>query len=321
MGQWLIPFVIALILAYAFHVPLKIISEKLHVSRSISAWIIIILLIAGISLFSIFFIPLLKRALVTLVMNLPSFLQSFPRFIDDVLRDVANMCGIEKTFDVGYSFKKYLAEMITSLPNYAMNFMNVGIKLVYIVMFVFMTPIITFYLLRDWDKIEKSSKSILERMESNSTLALIQLVNVKLAAYIKGQMLVCVILSIIYTIGLMLIGTEEFIVCGVFSGVFSIAPFFGAFLGFLTSLVMSFDDFTFAYQYVAIACLFVVIPFIDSNFITPKLIGKKTSIQPVWLLFSICATVSILGVAGIFISVPLAVILSTVCKETIRKYS
>ena len=68
-----------------------------------------------------------------------------------------------------------------------------------------------------------------------------------------------------------------------------------------------------------VVALYLVIPFMDSNFITPRLIGKSTGIQPVWLLFSICACLSILGTVGIFISVPMAVVLSTVCKECVKK--
>jgi predicted PurR-regulated permease PerM len=63
----------------------------------------------------------------------------------------------------------------------------------------------------------------------------------------------------------------------------------------------------------------VVIPLLDSNFLTPKLIGRSTGIHPIWLLFSICATVSVLGTCGIFISVPMAVALSTVCRGALKK--
>ncbi|MDR3224025.1 MAG: AI-2E family transporter [Holosporales bacterium] len=319
MGQWLIPFVIALILAYVFHVPVNFISRSLRLNRSLSAGCVVILLVSVVSFFTVFFVPLLKNAMFVLIKKLPTFLQLFPRFLNNFLNDISQSCGVEKTFDVGESFRQYFSEITTYFPSYVLNFINTGITVVYAVMFTFITPTITFYLLKDWDKIEIAVKTLLEKVTSNSVLTAIQLVNFKLAAYVKGQIFICMILAILYTIGLMLIGTNEYVVCGIFSGVFSVAPFFGPLLGLLISLVMSFDDFVSAYQYIATVGLFVVTPFVDSNFLTPKLIGKVTGIQPVWLLFSICATTSILGISGIFIAVPLAVIFSTICKELIKK--
>ena len=119
--------------------------------------------------------------------------------------------------------------------------------------------------------------------------------------------------------GLLYIGVDRYIVCGIVSGLLSIAPFFGPLIGLLTTLATSLDTFSDAYQYALTIILYLLIPFLDSNFITPRFIGKKTGIQPVWLLFSICASVSILGTMGIFISVPMAVILSTACKEFAKK--
>ena len=319
MGQWTIPFIIALVLAYAFHIPLKKISKKLHLSNTYSATIIVLFILSLVSIFTVFLIPLLKNATVILVQKLPDLLQTFPDSINTTLHNAVASLGIDKNFDIGTVFKKYLIELTTDWPNHMLNFINTGVTLVYIIMFVFMTPVITFYLLKDWNKIEISFNAILNKVASKTVISILQSINYKLGAYIKGQLLVCIILSILYTVGLFFIGVDQYIVCGIFSGTLSIAPFFGPFIGLLTTLAMALDTFTFSHQYILTICLYVAIPFMDSNFITPKFIGKSTGIQPVWLLFSICATVSVLGTMGIFISVPMAVVLSTVCKEIVKR--
>lgn len=319
MGQWVIPFIIALIFAYAFHIPLKKISNKLHLSNSCSATIIVFFILSIVSILTVFLIPLLKNATIILVQKLPELLQNFPDSINTILHNTASSFGIDRNFDIGTLFKKYLVELTIDWPNHILNFINTGMTLVYIVMFAFMTPIITFYLLKDWEKIEISFNAILDKVAPKSVISVVQSINSKLGAYIKGQLLVCIILSIFYTLSLLFIGVEQYIVCGIFSGILSIAPFFGPFIGLLTTLAMTLDTFAFSYQYILTICLYLAIPFIDSNFITPRFIGKSTGIQPVWLLFSICATVSILGTMGIFISVPMAVVLSTICKEIVKK--
>jgi predicted PurR-regulated permease PerM len=319
MGQWLIPFLVALILAYALHVPSKKISQILHVSIAVASGIIILLLVAAISVFTTFLVPLAKNATFVLIQKLPILLQTLPDSINELLHNMAQICGIERTFDIGSEFKRYLSEITSNIPSYVPHFIDTGKTLMYIIMFVFMTPMIAFYLLKDWSKIEISFKMLLQKIAPESVGNLIQILNTKLAAYVKGQLLICCILSIIYTATLFFIGADQYVFCGIFSGALSIAPFFGPFLGLLTTLAMALDEFSYTYQYVSTICLYVIVPFIDSNFFTPKLIGRLTGIQPVWLLFSLGATISILGFAGIFIAVPTAVVLSTICKEITKK--
>jgi putative permease len=319
MGQWLIPFGIALILAYALHAPTKTLSLKLNISPSLSAGILVLALVSAFGFFAIFMIPLLKNAIIVLINKIPKLIEYAPGFINRIAKSVFQTLGLERTFNIESELEKYISMFTSDFPIYLLNFLNRGMTLIYVIMFVFMTPILTFYLLKDWNKIEEYIQLFLKKISSPTTTDIFSGINTKLAAYIKGQLIICIILSVLYSVSIYLIGTNEFIICGIFSGFLSFAPFFGPFLGFLTTVTMSIDDFLYGYQYTLLCCLYVVIPFLDSNFITPKLIGKKTGIHPFWILFSICATMSILGTIGIFISVPMAVVLSAICKEIVKK--
>ncbi|MDR2667012.1 MAG: AI-2E family transporter [Holosporales bacterium] len=319
MGQWFVPFAIALVLAYAFHAPTQFLSRKLRISHSFSSGIVILLTISILFFFTLFLFPILKNALFTLIKKLPLLIQSLPDSINSVFNGITTAVGIDKTFEIGNVVKKYLIELTMDWPSYVLNFVNTGVTLVYVVMFVFMIPVITFYLLKDWKKIEESFEVLLRRMTSDFTISLIKSINTKLGTYIKGQLLVCSILFICYTVALAVIGTREYVVCGIFSGVISFIPFFGPFTGLLTTLALSLDDFSFTHQYIATICLYILVPLMDANFLTPRLIGKITGIRPIWLLFSICATASIFGTCGVIMSVPIAVIVATICRELIKK--
>lgn len=318
MGQWVIPFVIALIFAYAFHVPSMMISRILHVSTTISSIIIVLGIITSVSLFTVFLVPLLKNAMMIIIQQLPVIVKEVPPYVDKNLHNICSIFGIERTFDVGAIFNEYLSTFALNLPQHLFGVIDTGMTLMYVIVFAFMTPIITFYLLKDWVKIENSFTSLLNKCVSTSLISILRPVNSKLGLYIKGQLIVCGILAFAYSIGLFCVGVQKFIVCGIVSGILAIAPFFGAIIGLITTLATSLDCLH-AYQYAMVIALYLIIPFMDSNFITPRFIGNKTGIQPVWLLFSICACVSVLGTGGIFISVPMAVILSTVCKECVKK--
>ena len=318
MGQWVVPFLIAFIIAYALHVPAKKLEKTLRISSTLSSIIIVFGLIAFVSLFTVFLAPLLKNATMVIVQKLPLMVRELPSYINENLHSLFSILGIERAFDTGAIFNEYLSKFALNLPKHIFGFIDTGMALVYVIMFAFMTPIITFYLLKDWIRIENSFISLLNKCASPSVISVLQPINSKLGAYIKGQLVVCLILAFAYSLGLLFIGVEKYIVCGIISGMLAVAPFFGAIIGLITTLATSLDCLH-SYQYIMVVALYLVIPFIDSNFITPRLIGKSTGIQPVWLLFSICACLSILGTVGIFISVPMAVILSTVCKECVKK--
>jgi predicted PurR-regulated permease PerM len=284
-----------------------------------SAGIIVLLLIAIVAIFGTFFVPLAKNATVVLIQKMPVLLQTLPDYINDVLNNASKMIGLERTFDIGGEFKRYVSEIAMNLPSYVPNFIDTGKTLVYVVIFTLMTPILIFHMLKDWPQIEKTFHTMLTKIAPAAVGDVIEVLNKKLGAYVKGQLLVCCVLSVIYSTSLWIIGADQYMFCGIFSGLISVAPFFGPLLGLFTTLAMSWDEFAFTYQYVATLSAYVVIPLLDSNFLTPRLIGRFTGIKPVWLLFSIGATISILGVAGIFLAVPTAVVMSTVCKEITRK--
>jgi predicted PurR-regulated permease PerM len=241
-------------------------------------------------------------------------MRSLPDFANDFLSKIFTAIGINKSFDVGMSIQNYLSENTKIWPSYLVNIIDTSIAMAHSAFFIFIIPILVFYLLKDWDKMTIAIRAILKKTVSDSVIKLLQNINANLGKYIKSQLLVCCLLAVLYMAGLFFLKLDDYIMCGALSGLLSFAPFFGPLISLFITLVMAIDEFL-PHQYVLTCCLYVVIPLLDSNFITPKLIGQKIGIPPAWLLFSICASISVLGTIGIFISIPVAVILSTVFKE------
>ncbi|MDR0552962.1 MAG: AI-2E family transporter [Holosporales bacterium] len=320
MGQWLIPFVIGLILAYAFHIPARKLSGLLRISDTFSAAIIISCLVTICYFFTIFTLPLVKTASMALIEKIPFLMEAFPKLVNEIITKTSDVFRLPRSnIDTIAPFTKYAREIIETLPSHFSMFVNKGVALMHIVMFVFMTPILTFYILKDWDKVEKYSSALLEKLFPPIVIGTIKDINSNLGQYIVGQLLVCIILGVVYTICLYFTGIKECIVCGLFSGLMACAPFIGPLISLGTTIIMAVDDYQWLYQYIVTCSIYIVIPFVDSNFLTPKLIGGKIGMQPFWMLFSICATVSVIGAAGVFISVPIAVVMSTICKSIFKK--
>ncbi len=313
MEQFIIPFLLSIIISYTFHVPARNIEKYLRTSSTMSSLIIVLCITSTCILFGIYIIPLIKNAAMILLSKLPIILKELPSLINSfaITLHVDNL-------NIANAFEKYIMDFGTLLPKHIVGFLNTGVTLMYVIMYVIMTPILTFYVLKDWHKIEKYVSSMLEKFTSDKVSKITSQINKNLGQYILGQLGVCSILSCIYIISLYILGIENFVVCGIFSGMMAFAPFFGALISFITTISISADSIIGISQCIFIGCIYLIIPFVDANIITPKLIGRRVGLQPFWLLFSICATVSIIGTFGIFVSVPMAIILSTICKNMIK---
>ncbi|MDR2075154.1 MAG: AI-2E family transporter [Holosporales bacterium] len=320
MGELLVPFVLGLILAYAFHVPSQKISAYLKVSSTVSAMLIVLLVVSIFVFSAICLTPFIKNSAVTLLDKLPILVEKLLELLSTSTSRIGEIFGV-RTADVNLfeATKTYLNHFAVTLPGHIVGFVNTGVTLMYVVMFIFMTPIITFYILKDWDKVEHYFISITHRFFSKSVNTVIQDINGILGQYIIGQLLVCSILAFVYSVVLWAIGIDQYIVCGAFSGFMSFVPFLGPLTAFVITSAVAAESYSTLLQYILTGVLYILIPFIDSNFLTPRFIGKRVGIQPFWILFSICATVSIFGFVGMFVSVPLAIVLSTICKNIVHK--
>lgn len=317
MGQWTIPFIVSLVLAYCFHYPANKISTYLKISPAASSGIIVTFLVAVCALIGLFVIPVMQKATLIFLNKISLLVNSTsPGTINEAVHEFLLKLGIHQTIDVGTSIQNYVRSLASNVPRYLISFLNTSKSIIYIIMFMFMIPIITFYLLRDWNKFVRYAKVLLRKLTSSNVVVLIQNINNRLAEYIKGQLSLCAVLSIIYCMLLTVIGVTESVVCGLFSGMISIIPIFGPFIALGTTIAMSLNEAS-VYQYLFITLTYLTIMFIDSNYLTPKFIGEKLGISPFWMLFSICATMSVFGTAGLFLAVPLTVVFATIFKNII----
>lgn len=321
MGKWNIPFIISLILAYCFHYPSKLISEKFKLSPTVAASIIVFLLIGLFIIIGIFILPLIQNAILVFLRKVSIFINNGSlEELNGIFQSLLSKFGINNMqIDISTGLRQWMSEALSNIPSYIINFIQTGKSIAYIIMFMFMIPIITFYLLKDWKKFTQYLKIIIHKFISDNAINVLENINYQLGAYIKGQLLVCCVLSGMYILGLKIIGINDSLVCGLFSGFVSIASFFGPCLGCFITCAMCLNDLTMS-QYILIIILYLIITFLDSNFITPKLIGDKLGIHPFWMMFAICANMSVFGIIGIFLAVPLTVIFVTLIKNIIKKH-
>lgn len=196
-----------------------------------------------------------------------------------------------------------------------------GLAFVDFLSVVVITPIVAFYLLLDWDRVVAAIDSVLPRRHVETIRGLASEIDATLSAFLRGQLLVCIILGSFYAIALTLAGLPFGALIGIFAGIISFIPFVGSMIGLLLSVGIAMAQFWGEWWHIAlIAGIFLFGQAVEGNVLTPILVGERVGLHPVWLIFSLSAFGSVFGFAGLLVAVPLAASIGVVARWGIGRY-
>lgn len=186
---------------------------------------------------------------------------------------------------------------------------------------LFLTPIVAFFMMTEWPRITDWVYGLIPRHMETTVRDLLAKIDTKIAGFIRGQVMVCFILGMMYAIALSVAGLNYGFFIGLGTGLLAIIPYAGGAIGLLTSLVVAGLQTGGDLTYIGIiAAIFFVGQFIEGNFISPKLIGDSVGLHPLWIIFALMAGGSLLGLVGMFLAVPVAAIISVLLAFAITQY-
>ena len=186
---------------------------------------------------------------------------------------------------------------------------------------LFLMPIVAFFMMKDWPAITAWVYGLVPRHLEATVRDLLNKIDVKIAGFIRGQVMVCFILGGMYAIALTIAGLNYGFVIGLATGLLSIIPYAGSAIGLITSVTVAGLQSDWDLMYVGIiAAIFFVGQFIEGNFITPKLIGESVGLHPLWIIFALLAGGSLLGLLGMVLAIPVAAIISVLVAFAIEQY-
>ena len=309
------PFFVAAIIAY-FLDPAVDKMVKMGLSRIFA---IVLVMIFAIGCFGFIFsvlIPSLIRQVNLLIISLPGLLEIL-------------IVKVKTQFPVLIEQSSFFEESFNELKNKAkensVGIANEVVSLTYalmdVVFFIFIAPVITFYLLMDWDKIVNTVDEYLPKSQQSAIRKIMREIDSVLAGFLRGQLSVCLILSCFYSFSLFLVGLEYGLLIGVFSGLISFIPFFGALFGAIIAIGFSFFQFwNEPILILIVGCVFAAGQIFEGNLLTPKLVGNAIKLHPVWLMFSLSVFGSTAGFFGLLIAVPVAAVIGVLCRSGLRRY-
>ena len=174
---------------------------------------------------------------------------------------------------------------------------------------VFLIPVVTFYLLRDWDILIAKIFDLLPRRIVPVTAKLAGEVNTVLSAFLRGQFYVMLALGLVYTLGLWIVGLDVALLIGMLAGLISFVPYLGAIVGITSACIAALSQFHEFTPLLWVALVFLAGQTLEGTVLTPKLVGDKIGLHPVSVIFSVMAGGQLFGFLGILLALPVASII------------
>ncbi len=314
----LTPFVASALLAYIGD-PLADRLQKLKMPRTLA--VVTVFLITFIVLAALILLvgPLVSAQVSALFDALPEIAQR----VEQVwLPTILGWLNIESGADVGVGpFLAKYGEMFGSWSGKVLlSVSKSGGALAAAVLSLFLIPIITFYLLRDWDSITAHLAALLPESQRETILQLARESDEVLSAFLRGQILVMLALALIYSVGLSLVGVKFAIAIGVVSGLVSFVPYLGFVFGIgIAGLTVALEPNP-LWHLVGVIATFSIAQFIEGSVLTPKLVGDRIGLHPVIIIFSVAAGGQLFGFFGILLALPAAAVISVLVRFAFNRY-
>ena len=319
------PFAISAGLAYLGD-PLVDRLEKLKffkwpINRTVSVVLVFVLMVGVFGLLLLIVLPLLVDQVRHLVERIPEI---GAWFVDTALPWLQAQFGLKlpelDTEVLMETARNYWKEAGTALLGVMSTVTRGGQAAANWIMNLVLIPVVTFYLLRDWDKLVEGVRQLLPRSVEPTVSQVSREIDDVLGAFIRGQLLVMVALGIIYALGLWMVGLDLAFIIGMGAGLLSIVPYLGAFLGVIAAVIAALFQFQDILHVVLVLVVFAAGQSAESMFLTPKLVGDRIGLHPVTVIFAVLAGGQLFGFLGILLALPAAAALNVLVKHLHTRY-
>ena len=313
-SEILMPFLVGIILAYVLNPIVKKL-DKIGLYHVIS---VILVLFLSLFLFFgsfIFLIPIFLDQLEIVVKKMPILLDNISIYIRN-FNDNLNIIDENIYSDYFANFIesksgqifKFLLDFITISLNKTLAFFNLlGLLLI--------TPIVTFYILYDWDQIIENINFKFSSYLSKGLDKKITNINNVLSSFFRGQLIVNFILAIYYSFTLYIIGVEGSVSIGFLIGILSFIPYLGSLVGLLISLsftIIQFGSFNFI---LLVLLVFILGQLLESYYLSPRFVSRSVGLHPLFSMFVIIAAGAAFGVIGILLAIPISAVMLTLLTD------
>ncbi len=316
----LLPFFAGMILAY-FLDPVADALERLGLSRVWATVVILIGFLLVLALGLMIVIPLLATQFAEFAARIPDYLSRLQALITSIDPEwLRENFGVEPE-TLRNSLSGLMSQGASFLTAIFGGIWNSGAALIDIAGLFVVTPVVAFYMLLDWDRMVETVDSWIPRDHVATVRQIAADINRATAGFVRGQGTLCLILGVMYGVGLTLVGLNFGLLIGLFAGLISFIPYVGSLVGLVLAVGVALVQFWPDWHWVvAVAVVFFAGQFIEGNILQPRLVGKSVGLHPVWLMFALFAFGYLFGFVGLLVAVPAAAAVAVLVRFAIGRY-
>lgn len=315
LGDILLPFFVGAAVAY-FLDPVADRLEAAGFSRAMATLTITLVAVLVFVIAALVIIPTMVEQAVNLFKTAPQIFQRLQDILTERFPELVNESSpVRKTLaSVGATIQEKGGTLLESALTSAAS-------LVGILMFMVIVPVVSFYLLLDWDNMIAKIDDLLPRDHAPVVRRIFNDIDRTLAGFVRGQGTVCLVLGAYYGIALMIVGLNFGLVVGFFAGLISFIPYVGAIFGGVLAIGLALFQFWGDWwMIVAVLVVFQIGQIIEGNVLTPLLVGSSVGLHPVWLILALSVFGSLFGFIGMLVAVPLAAALGVLIRYLASQY-
>ena len=316
----LTPFFAAALLAYLGD-PLVDRLEARKLSRTLSVVIVFICLFSILTLLVFLLFPMLQHQLSYLIRNIPAYIDVLQ---NRLLPGLAQSLGLDPASLDLQSIKDVLAQQLGQSGGIAVSIIKSvsqsGLSLVAWLANLVLIPVVTFYLLRDWDFLVSRIQELLPRAYEPVVSKLARESDDVLAAFLRGQFMVMLALGAVYSLGLWFVDLKLALLIGMLAGMVSFVPYLGFIVGILAASVAMLLQTHAVMDLVPVFIVFGVGQALEGMVLTPLLVGDRIGLHPVAVIFAVLAGGQLFGFVGILLALPVAAVLAVLIRHAHQKY-
>jgi len=318
LGSVMAPFITGMAIAYLLNPAVTAMGRRLP--RSLSCLIVL----AGFALVVTAIItslsPIIGRQMTEFSNNMPQYIDRLYDLADTYFAKTMGRIGPENAAKVKQAAGDQVGTVLTGLQSVLLHIWSGGMAVIDIITFMVITPVVAFYCMRDWPHITKKVENLFPRRNARMLRGMMHEFNMRLAGFVRGQLLVCFSLGVMYAITLTLVGLNFGLVIGMLAGLLTFIPYLGTVFGFVSSVGVALIQYPDYKMPMVVVAIFFIGQFIEGNIMAPKLVGERIGLHPVWVIFALMAGGKLFGFTGLLLAVPVAAMLGVVVRRALNWY-
>ncbi len=324
------PFIVAIAIGYLLD-PVATRLQSLGLSRLMATLLILVGFAVIVALIGVLVIPVLAHQLVSFISQLPDLLNKLASLLQSMIDWVGNgyLAPVLERFGLNPAKAAgaignpgaLVGDAARTAGSFLNSLLSRGMAVVSLFSLLVVLPVVAFYMLLDWNKMVTTIDSLIPLRHRETAHQLGREIDHAIAGFLRGQSLVCLFLGTWYGLGLSLIGLNYGLLIGITGGFLSFIPYAGSLTVLIVSAIVALvQDWPHWHLFVLAMIVVLVGQFLEANILSPKLVGDKVGVHPVWLIFALLAFGELMGFIGLLIAVPLAAATAVILRFAIRRY-